>query len=56
MKYCEQDVKVTKKLFDFALENSFVKFKDGYRKKEIPLDISTWTTKEDVSMTHSLLF
>jgi len=56
MKYCEQDVKVTKKLFDFALENKFVKFKDGYRKKEIPLDTSTWEEKEDTSMTHSLLF
>jgi len=56
MKYCEQDVKVTKRIFDFALENGFVKFKDGYRKKEIPLDISTWTEKEDATMTHSLLF
>ena len=56
MKYCEQDVKVTKKVFDYALKHGHVKFKDGYRKKEIPLDISTWTTKEDVSMTHSLLF
>ncbi|MFT7507037.1 MAG: DEAD/DEAH box helicase domain-containing protein [Acidimicrobiales bacterium] len=56
MKYCEQDVKVTKKLFDYAMEHEHVKFKDGYRKKEIPLDVSTWKTKEDASMTHSLLF
>lgn len=56
MKYCEQDVKVTKKVFDYALLNGSVKFKDGYRKKDIELDISTWTEKEDVSMTHSLLF
>ena len=56
MKYCEQDVKVTKKVFDYALLNQHVKFKDGYRKKEIPLDISGWETKEDASMTHSLPF
>lgn len=56
MKYCEQDVKVTKKVFDYALEHGHVKFKDGYRKKEIPLDTSSWTTKEDASMTHSLPF
>lgn len=56
MKYCEQDVKVTKKVFDYALLNGHVKFKDGYRKKDIPLDTSTWTEKEDASMTHSLLF
>lgn len=55
-KYCEQDVKVTKKVFDYAMEHGHVKFKDGYRKKDIPLDTSNWTEKEDASMTHSLLF
>ena len=55
-KYCEQDVKVTKKVFDYALKNGHVKFKDGSRNREIPLDISTWMIKEDAMMTHSLLF
>lgn len=56
-KYCEQDVKVTKKVFEYALANGHVLFKDGYRKKEIPLDISQWRTKDvDASMTHSLPF
>ena len=55
-KYCEQDVRVTKKVFDYALEHGHVKFKDGYRKKEIVLDTSTWKDKEDSSMTHSLPF
>jgi DEAD/DEAH box helicase domain-containing protein len=55
-KYCEQDVKVTKKIFDYALEHGHVLYKDGYRKKEIPLDTSTWREKEDASMTHSLPF
>jgi len=55
-KYCEQDVKVTKKVFDYALKHGHVKFKDGNRKREIPLDISTWMIKEDTAMTHSLLF
>lgn len=55
-KYCEQDVKVTKKVFDYALAHGHVKFKDGHRKREIPLDISTWMIKEDAAMTHSLLF
>jgi hypothetical protein len=47
---------VTKKVFDYALQNGHVKFKDGSRKREIPLDISNWTTKEEAAMTHSLLF
>ncbi len=55
-KYCEQDVKVTKKVFDYALKNGHVKFKDGHRKREIPLDTSTWLIKEEAAMTHSLLF
>lgn len=55
-KYCEQDVKITKKVFDYALANGHVKFKDGSRKREIPLDTSDWLVKEDAAMTHSLLF
>ncbi len=55
-KYCEQDVKVTKKVFDYAMKHGHVKFKDGSRKREIPLDTSHWLVKEDAAMTHSLLF
>lgn len=55
-KYCEQDVKVTKKIFDYALKHGHVKFKDGSRKREIPLDTSGWMIREDAAMTHSLLF
>ena len=55
-KYCEQDVKVTKKVFDYALANGHVLFKDGYRKREIPLDTSTWKDQNGASMTHSLPF
>lgn len=56
MKYCEQDVKVTKKIFDYARQHGHVKFKDGHRKREIPLDISHWEEKGDEAMTHSMLF
>lgn len=55
-KYCEQDVRVTKDVFEYALKNRHVKYKDGGRKKEIPLDISSWLIRDDVSMTHSLPF
>ncbi len=55
-KYCEQDVKVTKKLFDYALQNGHLKYKDGSRKREIPIDTSSWETKEETILTHSLLF
>ncbi len=55
-KYCEQDVRVTKKVFDYALAHGHVLFKDGYRKREIPIDTSTWLIKEDATLTHSLPF
>lgn len=55
-KYCEQDVRVTKKVFDYARTHGHVKFKDGSRKREIPLDTSHWEIKEDTVLTHSLLF
>ncbi len=55
-KYCEQDVKVTKEIFEYARKNGFVKFKDGHRNKEIPLNTAAWEEIEDVAMTHSLLF
>ncbi len=55
-KYCEQDVRVTKKVFDYALKNGHVKFKDGSRKREIPLDTTNWTTHDEAPLTHALLF
>jgi len=55
-KYCEQDVKITKSVYDFARENSYVQFKadDGLRK--IPLNTEHWDTPEEKSITHTLPF
>lgn len=55
-KYCEQDVKVTKKVFEYAREHGHVLFKDGHRKREIKLDTAHWEEGHDSAMTHSLLF
>lgn len=55
-KYCEQDVKVTKEIFEYARKNGHVKFKDGHRNKEIILNTARWEEVEEVAMTHSLLF
>lgn len=55
-KYCQQDVKVTKEVFEYALKNGKILFKDGNKKREVPIDTSTWMTKEDSSMTHALPF
>lgn len=55
-KYCEQDVRVTKQLFEYAREHGHVKFKDGHRKRDIILNINHWEEKSDTAITHSLLF
>lgn len=55
-KYCKQDVNVTKMIFEYALKNGKVFYKDGRNKKEIPIDTSAWTPHSDLAMTHSLPF
>ncbi len=55
-KYCKQDVKVTKEIFEFALLNKKVLFKDGTKKREIPLDTSDWVPHDDHKMSLSLPF
>ncbi|MEX0909891.1 MAG: ribonuclease H-like domain-containing protein [Candidatus Paceibacterota bacterium] len=54
--YCEQDVRVTKSVYDFAFENRYLKFKadDGLRK--IPLNTKDWDTPQEKSITHTLPF
>ena len=55
-RYCQQDVKVTKELFEYALEHGKVFYKDRGEKREIPLDVSRWSSTDDSAMTHSLPF
>lgn len=52
--YCEQDVRVTKQVFDYIMENHQILFKDGARKQAVPIDTSTWREMTNVAMTHSL--
>lgn len=57
MKYCEQDVKVTKQIFEYARKNGHVKFKDGHRNREIVLNTAHWEDLDsDTMMTHSFSF
>lgn len=56
-KYCLDDVRITKDLYDFALKNGSLKYKDFTEIKDIALDTSSWEEKnEGPSMTHSLPF
>jgi DEAD/DEAH box helicase domain-containing protein len=55
-KYCAQDVKVTKEIFEYALKHNKVFYKDGRHKREIPIDTSAWKPHKEHKMTHSLPF
>ncbi|MEK7567909.1 MAG: ribonuclease H-like domain-containing protein [Patescibacteria group bacterium] len=55
-KYCLEDVKITKEIYDYALQHQHLKFKEAGKIFDIKLDTSTWNKKEDGSMTFSLPF
>ena len=55
--YCIEDVRITKELYDYALKNKTVKYKDAGTIKDIPLDVSRWEIEETKgAMTHTLPF
>lgn len=55
-KYCLQDVKVTKEIYEYALKNKKLKYKDYDTIKEIPIDTSKWDDGGESAMTYSLPF
>lgn len=57
IKYCIDDVKITKQIYDYALKNNELKFKEGGKNNKISLDTSQWEKLEEPPiMTHSLPF
>ena len=54
--YCLDDVRITKELYDYALKNGVLKYKDFDTIREIPLKTSEWETISDHSLTHTLPF
>lgn len=56
IKYCIDDVKLTKGLYDYAIANGALKYKDLGNIKEIKLDTSSWETPLSSAMTFTLPF
>ncbi len=53
--YCKDDVKITKELYEYALKNGHLKYKDfGGKIMEIKLDTSHWEKVGNASMNFSL--
>ncbi len=56
IKYCLEDVKITKEVFDYALLHKHLKYKDGNELKEILIKTKGWLKKENSAITFSLPF
>ena len=54
--YCTDDVRITKDVYEYALKNKLLKYKDGKEIKDIKLDTSHWDKKDDSAMTFTLPF
>jgi DEAD/DEAH box helicase domain-containing protein len=59
IKYCIEDVKITKTLYEYALTNNMLKYKDlgaNGQIRDIKLDTSTWEKIDSKAMTFTLPF
>lgn len=54
--YCLKDVELTKKIFDYALTNSKVKYKELGKTREIRIDTAQWMQGAARPMTFTLGF
>ena len=54
--YCIQDVKVTKDLYDYAMKNGKLKFKEDGKIQEFEIDTSGWEKGDKSSITHTMPF
>ena len=53
-KYCLDDVRITKEVYEYALKNGILKYKDMGTIKDIKLDTSKWHDKSESAITHTL--
>jgi len=53
-KYCLDDVKITKEVYEYAMKNGILKYKDAGIVKDIKLDTSKWEQKSSSAITHTL--
>ncbi|MFA6315091.1 MAG: ribonuclease H-like domain-containing protein [Candidatus Paceibacterota bacterium] len=56
IEYCKNDVKLTKELYDYAISNGYLKYKDTGIMKEIKLNTSQWEVPASAAMTFTLPF
>ena len=55
-KYCIEDVRITKEIYEYALKHGKLHYMDGKDKKDIKIDTSSWGKAGGESMTFTLPF
>jgi len=55
-KYCIDDVRITKEIYDYARTHNELRFKEGGKLNPIRLDTSHWEVAEASGLTHTLPF
>jgi DEAD/DEAH box helicase domain-containing protein len=55
-KYCQKDVEITKRLFEYARDNGKVRIKEGIKKRDVEIDTSSWNDDKGNALTHTLPF
>ncbi len=56
IKYCLEDVKITKEVYEYALANKKLKYLEGDVVIEFPVPTNGWEDKDESKMTFSLPF
>ncbi len=54
--YCKQDVRVTRKVYDFAMQNGYLNYDNRGTKDKITLDTSAWETVAENNLAPTLGF
>jgi DEAD/DEAH box helicase domain-containing protein len=56
IKYCIDDVRITKELYEYALDKGHLKYRDGNEIREVKLDTSRWEVPAGSALTFTLPF
>lgn len=55
-KYCLDDVKITKEIYEYALQNNKIIFKEGSKLYDVNLKTENWESEAEHKMTYTLPF
>jgi len=55
-KYCQEDVKITKDIYDFAMKNQYLRYQVMNDVQRFPIDTANWEKPKQTSINYTLPF